>query len=175
MAGRFNAHLRDACFLFADEAYWPGDKAAEGTLKRLITEPTLFIEAKHRDGVTVPNMLHVVMASNSDWVVPAGEHERRYAMFRVSEHRQQNEAWFAPLYGQLEAGGYAAMLHDLLRRDLGDWHPRRIPMTEALRKQQERSLEPLDAWMLKFFEAGMLPEGLGVDRPNRAVAREARC
>ena len=47
LAGRFNAHLRDACFLFADEAWWPGDKSAEGTLKRLITEPTLFIEAKN--------------------------------------------------------------------------------------------------------------------------------
>ena len=53
LVGNFNAHLRDACLLFADEAYWPGDKAAEGTLKRLITEPTLFIEPKVVDGVTV--------------------------------------------------------------------------------------------------------------------------
>jgi hypothetical protein len=60
----FNAHLRDASFLFADEAYWPGDKAAEGNLKRLITEPSLLIEGKGRDAVPVENMLHVLMASN---------------------------------------------------------------------------------------------------------------
>ena len=62
----FNAHLRDASFCFADEAYWPGDKAAEGNLKRLITEPTLLIEGKGRDAISVENMLHVVIASNED-------------------------------------------------------------------------------------------------------------
>ncbi|MFZ1091315.1 MAG: DUF5906 domain-containing protein [Xanthobacteraceae bacterium] len=171
LAGRFNAHLRDACFLFADEAWWPGDKSAEGTLKRLITEPTLFIEAKNRDGVTVPNMLHPLISSNEDWVVPAGEHERRFAMFEASEHKRQDETWFKPLHEQLRNGGYEAMLHDLLHQELGDWHPRKIPMTEALRKQQLRSLKPLDAWVLKFFEDGVLPTGIGVDRPDRALSR----
>jgi Family of unknown function (DUF5906) len=85
LAGRFNAHLRDACLLFADESYWPGDKRAEGTLKRLITEPDLLIEPKGRDAVTARNMLHVMMASNEDWIVPAGEHERRFAVFDVSK------------------------------------------------------------------------------------------
>jgi Family of unknown function (DUF5906) len=165
LAGRFNGHLRDACLVFADEAYWPGDKKAEGTLKRLITEPTLFIEAKGLDGVMVDNMLHVLMASNSDWVVPAGEHERRFAMFQVSEDRRQDKDWFPPLYRQLENGGYAAMLHDLLHRELGDWHPRQIPMTEALRDQQVRNLEPLDAWLVGLLDSGVLPPG--GDGPNR--------
>src|SRR4051812_10014450 len=65
LTGRFNAHLRDACLLFADEAYWPGDKGAEGSLKRLITEPELFIEGKGRDGVMVENRLHVIIASRA--------------------------------------------------------------------------------------------------------------
>jgi hypothetical protein len=171
LAGRFNAHLRDCVFLFADEAYWPGDRRAEGTLKRVITEPTLFIEAKGRDSVTVPNMLHVMMASNQDWVVPAGEHERRFAMFDVSEHRRQDEGWFKPLYRQLADGGYAAMLHDLLRRTLGDWHPRKVPMTEALLDQQVRSLEPLDAWVVAFLQDGALPADYGVNRPDVALSR----
>src|SRR5262249_25967003 len=50
LTGRFNGHMRDACFLFADEAYWPGDKQGEGAMKGLITEPTLFIEGKGKDG-----------------------------------------------------------------------------------------------------------------------------
>jgi hypothetical protein len=170
LAGRFNAHLRDVCLLFADEAYWPGDRSAEGTLKRLITEPTLFIEAKGRDAVTCENMLHVLMASNSDWVVPAGERERRFAVFQVSEDRRQDQSWFGPLYAELESGGYAAILFDLLRRDLGDWHPRRVPMTEALRQEQLRSLQPVDTWVVTLLEDGVLPRGEGVDQPNRALS-----
>ncbi len=169
LAGRFNGHLRDACFLFADEAYWPGDKGAEGSLKRLVTEPDLFIEAKGKDGVTVPNMLHVMMASNDDWVVPAGEDERRYAVFAVSDCRKQDEAWFGPLNAQMDAGGYGAMLHDLLRHDLGDWHPRRIPRTEALVEQQSRGLGPEDAWWCELLQTGVL-WGSNPRRPDTAVS-----
>jgi hypothetical protein len=170
LVGKFNEHLRDTCLLFADEALWPGDKSAEGNLKRLITEPTLFIEPKFRRGRDVPNMLHVLMASNEDRSVPAGERERRYAAFQVSEHKQQDEAWFKPLYAQLEAGGYAAMLHDLLRHPLGDWHPRRVLMTEALRGQQVESLDPLDSWVLEFLEDGCLPTSPAAKNPAIALS-----
>jgi hypothetical protein len=157
LTGKFNEHQRAACLLFADEAYWPGDKASEGRLKGLITEPTLFIEPKGRKAVRVPNMLHVIVASNEDWVVPAGQHERRYQVFRVSEHMRQNPDWFGPLHKQLENGGLAAMLYDLLRMDLGDWHPRNIIETEALREQQQRNLDPFDDVVVGYLETGVLP------------------
>jgi hypothetical protein len=158
LAGRFNAHLRDAVFLFADEAYWPGDKSAEGNLKRLVTEPDLFIEAKFKDGLRADNCLHIIMATNDDWVVPASEGERRYAVFEVSDQQMQKANWFEPLYRQMENGGYEAMLHDLLHMDLGDWHPRKnIPQTDALRDQQLRSLKPVDRWLVSLLEDGELP------------------
>ena len=46
LVGHFNAHLRWALFVFVDEGYWAGDKAAEGVLKGLVTEPTIAIEVK---------------------------------------------------------------------------------------------------------------------------------
>ena len=61
-----------------------------------MTEPDLFIEAKGRDGITVANMLHIIMASNEDWIVPAGEDERRYPVFTVSGDHMQDEQWFKP-------------------------------------------------------------------------------
>jgi hypothetical protein len=36
-----------------------------------------------------PNRLHVVMASNEDWVIPAGPYERRYQVQDVANtHRR---------------------------------------------------------------------------------------
>jgi len=166
----FNAHLRDACFLFADEAYWPGDKSAEGDLKRLITEPTLFIEGKGRDAVTALNMLHVMMASNEDWIVPASERERRFAAFDVSECHIQQEKYFDAIYAQLEDGGYAAMLYELLQRDVSGWHPRRLPKNNALLLEQQRlSLSPLDSWWVELLEGGTL-DGADPDASNSAVS-----
>jgi hypothetical protein len=156
LGGNFNAHMRDCCFLFADEAYWAGDRGAEGTLKRLITEPSLFIEAKGRDGTTVPNILHVLMASNSDWVVPASHDERRYAVFEVSGDRMQDQGWFKPLVAELDNGGCAAMLHDLMRLDLQGWHPRQVVKTAALQEQQRQSLREYDEWLVGLLESGTL-------------------
>jgi Family of unknown function (DUF5906)/Primase C terminal 2 (PriCT-2)/Bifunctional DNA primase/polymerase, N-terminal len=163
LVGNFNAHMRDTCFLFGDECYWPGDKQAEGTLKRLITEPTLFIEAKGRDAITVPNYLHVMLASNEQWIVPAGENERRYFMNAVSEAKMQNKKWFKAIDDQLKNGGYQAMLFDLMNYRLADWHPREVPKASGLVEQQARSLAPLDGWWVELLETGTLagcdPEG----------------
>ena len=156
LTGRFNAHLRQISFLFADEAYAPDDKSAEGTLKRLITEPTLTIEPKGRDVMEEPNRLHTMLASNEDWVVPAGAYERRYQVQEVANIHRQDPSWFGPIYEQLRSGGYEALLFDLLERDLGDWHPRGIVRTAALAEQQERSLSPLDTWWLELLQTGVL-------------------
>jgi hypothetical protein len=169
LVGRFNSHLRDTVLLFADEAYWPGNKGAEGTIKRLVTEPTIFIEAKGRDGIEVPNLLHVMMASNEDWVVPAGERERRYFVLKVNDDKLQDHAWFKGINEQLEDGGYEAMLHDLLHHDLSDFHPRRLPKCNDLTSQQAQSLGPLDSWWRELLEIGTLT-GCDPGAPHRAVS-----
>src|SRR6516162_6862246 len=171
LTGRFNAHLRQCCFLFADEAYAPRDKSAEGTLKRLITEPTITIEQKGRDPIEVPNLLHVMMASNNDWVVPAGAHERRFMVQKVSEAHRQDPAWFGPLYKQMREGGYAAMLFELLARKLDDWHPRNIVHTEALTGQQAESLSPLDAWWCELLQTGVVA-GADPLKPGEVISNE---
>jgi Family of unknown function (DUF5906) len=171
LTGRFNAHLRQCCFLFADEAYGPKDKSAEGVLKRFITEDTLTIEQKGRDPIEVPNLLHAMMASNNDWVVPAGEHERRFVVQKVSNVHRQEKEWFDPLYKQMREGGYEAMLFDLLARKLGDWHPRDIVRTAALAEQQVQTLSPYDAWWLELLQTGVLA-GASLADPGCACSSE---
>jgi hypothetical protein len=90
LTGRFNSHLRDCVLLFADEAIVPNDKQAENIMKSLITEPKISIEKKGIDVIPVLNHLHIVMASNDEWVVPASADERRYAVFDVSDEMVGN-------------------------------------------------------------------------------------
>jgi hypothetical protein len=158
LTGKFNAHLMDVAMLFADEAFWPGAKSAEGTLKRMITEPTLTIEKKGVDSIDVENYLKIIIASNEEWVVPAGLDERRFAVFVVSEEHKQEKDYFIQLYAELNNGGKAAMLYDLLHMDIGDWHPRYdVPQTAALQDQKRLSLNPYDQWWLGLLIEGMLP------------------
>ncbi len=173
LTGRFNAHLRDCCLLFADEAIVPGDKAAESVLKGLITEPELTIEGKGVNLVQARNRLHVVMASNEEWVVPAGIDERRFAVFEVSSQHAQDSDYFRAIAEQLRGGGLAAMLHDLLTMDLADWHPRRsVPQTEALHAQKAATVGGIDAVFLDLLRTGEIParRWVGFNQPFLATA-----
>jgi hypothetical protein len=157
-AGRFNAHLRNAVFLFADEAFWPGHKEAEGVLKQLVTEPVISYEGKNAAIVQGRNLVHLMMASNNKWIVPASLDARRFAVFDVASNRQGDHDFFKRLNAQMASGGLAAMLHDLLAIDLGDWRPSRgIPKTTALAEQKALSLDPASRWWLNLLERGWLP------------------
>lgn len=157
LVGSFNGHFRNCCLLYADEAFWAGDKQGESTLKGLITEPTIPIEQKGIDVVDWKNRMGIVMTTNAEWVVPASHDERRYAVFQVDDAHARDEGYFKALRHELAHGGMEAMLHDLLKLDLKDWHPRRIPQTEALQQQKLRSLDPRYEWFENLLSDGALP------------------
>jgi Family of unknown function (DUF5906) len=174
LVGAFNRHFLHCALLFVDEAFWAGDKQGEGALKALITEPTLTIEPKGVDLFTVRNCLHVIMASNEDWIVPAGADERRFAAFRVSDARRGDKAYFDALNAELENGGLAAMLHDLLAMDLGDWHPRQnVPQTRALLDQKIESLRGIDRVIADIAHEGSVPCAM-LGHPDIAVTSGER-
>lgn len=159
--GRFNEHLTDTILLFVDEGLWAGDKKVEGVLKNLITEPVLSFEGKNKPIIEGPNHLHIVIASNEDWVIPATPDERRFAVFETDEDAFKSlpPGFFDQLREQMDAGGRAAMLHELLAMDLGGWHPRKdIPQTEALVAQKVEGFrsDPIAYWWHRALEDGKI-------------------
>lgn len=168
LTGRFNAHFMQCAFLFADEALWPGHKDDEGALQTLVTEPLMTIEPKGLNAFSMPNALKVMLASNAKWVVPASGDERRYAVFEVSDAHKQDHRYFQKLAREIEHGGLAAMLHDLLAMDLNGWHPRvAVPHTAALAGQQWQSAPPEVKWLAGLLEEGTLPDH-HARKPDRA-------
>lgn len=162
LVGKHNKHLQHCSFLFADEAFWAGDKKSEGALKRLVTESTLTIEPKGIDMYAVDNCLHIVMAGNDKWAVPASFDERRFAVLDMSGHRHGEVDYFKKLYSQLDHGGLGAMLSELSAMDLGDWHPRYdVPQTKGLAEQKLHSMTGLDAVIHSLANDGVLPCRIG--------------
>lgn len=157
LTGNFNAHLRGCCLLFADEAFWAGDKQGEGALKGLITERVLMIEQKGIDATMWRNMLHVIMAANAEWVIPASHDERRYAVFDVAPVEIGNAGYFRALHAELANGGLEAMLYAMLNVDLAGWHPREGCVTAALQEQKARTLDPRWEWWEGILQSGLLP------------------
>lgn len=158
VSGHFNGHLEDTILLFPDEAFFAGDKASEQVLKGLITEPTIPIERKFVDLKIAPNMLHIIMASNSDWVVPAGIDERRYCVLKVSSVQKGNHGYFEALMQEIENGGLEAMLYDLQHWDISAFNVREVPQTPGLLEQKLQSMDPIPAWWYMKLQDGSISQ-----------------
>jgi len=162
MVGRFNSALSRKVVIFADEAMWAGSKQDAGNLKRLVTEGTLMIEQKYREPMSEPNCVHLIMATNEEWVWPAMFRERRGFILDVKEvdGLNDNRVYFDAIYDEWDNGGAEAFLALCLARQT----PRRlgpVPVTEALIEQQELSMDPVQEWWLDRLAHGEVETGKG--------------
>jgi len=157
LVGHFNAHLRDVVCLFADEAFYAGDQKHVPILKTLITEPTLMIEAKGVDSEVAPNCVHLLMASNERWAVPAGLDDRRFFVVEVSDEHRCDAGYFKQLGGYMaNDGGREELLHVLLNYDLSKWHSGDRPDSAALVTEKMNTLDPELAWWYGKLRDGQL-------------------
>jgi hypothetical protein len=169
--GRFNAHLV-RCLLFqCDEAFWAGDRIAEGKLKDLISGKRQPIELKGFEPFWVPNYVRMFINGNPDWIVPAGKGARRTAVFDVADTHKEDIPYFTAIVKQLEAGGYQRLLHELLTFDSTGIDIRHVPKTEALLDQKIASLTPEDGWIFDILQKGQLPHATTDAKPGKCPAQ----
>jgi hypothetical protein len=156
LTGKFNRILQDKPFVYADESFWAGDKKAESRLKTLITEDRIIVEEKYLPAYTVPNVMHLVIAGNDDWVVPAGRNERRFAVFSMSNARMQDRDYFKTIFDQMDSGGYEALLYELQNFDVDACgaDPHVAPITMALADQQMLGMSAAEQFWHECLEEG---------------------
>jgi hypothetical protein len=122
----------------------------------LVTEEQLVIERKGIDAEPQPNFVHLIMASNERWVVPAGAWDRRFFVLDVSKEHMRDTAYFQRIQSQMDNGGREALLHMLMNLDLSDFEVRAVPKTRALIEQQHLSLRVEEEWWLHKLMTGSL-------------------
>ena len=145
--GRFNQHLHNKIFIFADEAITPQNEAQNSRLKAYITEDKIMFEGKGLPATQNRNYYHLIIASNNPQPVLITPDERRYAIFPVSDTYRKDLDFFKKLHHQIENGGREKFLYDMLIRPLGDWAPRdTVPVTMPLVDMKVETMRSIDAW-----------------------------
>ncbi len=160
LVGKFNGHMKDKCLLFADEAFWAGDKTAEGKLKSMITEPTINVEMKGKDAYSIKNNLHMIFATNNEWAAPAGPRERRFFVIQVGDKHEQDHPYFGAICKQMDNGGREALLHYLMNYDVSKMDLRKYPQTDALREAKLMSASPAQKYWYHILETGSLHDSI---------------
>ena len=154
--GRFNASLAQAVFVHANEAMWGGDKRHVGRMKAMITDPTTRIELKGVDAIFVDNAKHFVFSSNAEVPVPIERGDRRFALFDLSEQHRQDEAYFRAVYAEMERGGVAALLNDLLHEDLFSYSARQRPLSTIATDIVLANASPVDQWLYDCLHQALI-------------------
>lgn len=156
LVGNFNSHLENKLMLTFDEAFWSGDHRADAILKDLITGYQHVIERKGMEAYTVDNKTRVAILGNADWLVPASEGERRFAVFDVGSGRKDDRAFFREMREGMEAGGYRLLLRYLLDFDLSQVDVDQAPKTKALLDQKISGLGPVQRWWNDSLKEGRI-------------------
>jgi hypothetical protein len=170
VTGQFNAHMVSLLLLQADEAFWAGDKKAQGKLKDLITGESHPIEYKHVDPIWIKNFVRLLATSNEDFVVPAIFKERRFATLDVGSAHAHDKPYFTAIMKQMNNGGREALLQHLLDFDLSTVNLHEIPKTAALVEQIIEAMSPEQAWWFDTLKSGVLPWGM--NEKNKCPARK---
>jgi hypothetical protein len=158
LVGRFNDHLGKAVLVFANEAVWGGDKQQEGALKQLVTDEKMAVERKYIPTYHTKNCVHLIIASNNDWVAPMGMDDRRFVVLDVSEQKKGDGEYFQRLADQIENGGDRAFIHYLLNFNINGFNPRVLPAVNSQAKyiNKVKTADSVTQWLLDCLERGSL-------------------
>jgi hypothetical protein len=158
LTGRFTGHMRNKLLFVLEESFWAGNKQDEARLKHLISDEQTTFESKGVDAQQGRSLSRIIMITNNDWSAPVSADERRYFIPTISDLGKERDriegSYFANLAKSLDGGGLSAFLYALLQRPTSRNKIRHVPMTAELRRQQELSMEGLDAWMFDSLKTG---------------------
>jgi hypothetical protein len=132
----------------------------------------VIIEGKFRDAILVRNFPHVILTANAEWVVPASLSARRLLVLVASPEHVGDHEYFRALWAELEVGGLAAFLHDMLHRYLSRFNWREPPDTAGLQEQKKRSLTTELAWWMEVLHRGYVWQSKGWQSMDTGRDRE---
>lgn len=115
--GEFNDILSGLCLLVLDEVGLTTERDYNA-MKGLITGDTIDINRKGISVSTERSMLHAVFLSNYEVPLKVASDDRRFAFYHFADTYQNDTTFFGDVVHELERGGRAAMLHELLARQV---------------------------------------------------------
>lgn len=164
VTGRFNGHLKNLLVVHANEAVWGGNKAAEGALKGLVTDPMMPIEAKGKDIIQVRNCKRLICSSNEQWAVPLDLDDRRFLVLDVSSAHKEDHEYFGAIEKQMADGGWSALMHHLVNLDLTGFNVRKLPATPTGFDLKLMSSSPVTQWWHEQLKLELAFCGGGIEK-----------
>jgi hypothetical protein len=146
LTGDFNDSLESSYVVFADEAFFSGDRKSANILKAIETESRIHINPKYQPSRQIESFHRIISASNNDHAAYVETDDRRKFVLRVSENKKNDRAYWISLADEINNGGLEAFAYELMQTNISGFQVRDKPDTGELLKQKLASLDSIPQW-----------------------------
>lgn len=160
LTARFNDCVEGKLLIYADEAFFHGDRSASDRLKAFVTAKEMGIEKKQQNKVTQEHHARLIATTNHTHAMSVDNDDRRWLIMEASEDRKKDYTYFDALMAEIEAGG-AEAFHAFLMNPalLDDINLKEAPQTKAMLKQKIKSLDSAEGFIYECLHAGTIQLG----------------
>ena len=153
LTGNFNSVVESKMLLILNELKNAGeDRLANfDTLKSIVTDKTIRINEKNQPRRTSENVSNLIFVTNNSYPVKIESGDRRYVVLACNGKYKNNHEYWNNIYNNLNEEFYNNLLTYFIKRDINNFNPRIIPMTEAKQDLIEASRNPVDIWICNNY------------------------
>ncbi|KAA6375297.1 MAG: hypothetical protein EZS28_029176 [Streblomastix strix] len=153
--GKFNTAIENMMLAIANEMKNFGDSRISNmdVLKSIITESSFEINEKYVPKHEVENVVNIMIVTNNIYPLKIENSDRRYAVCECSPVHRRDLAYFTTLCNSFDEDFYNNLFTFFMTRDISQFNPRNIQMTQAKKDIIKASISPVDDVIISHFKS----------------------
>ncbi|KAA6384147.1 MAG: hypothetical protein EZS28_020326 [Streblomastix strix] len=172
--GKFNTAIENKMLAIANEMKNFGESRISNmdALKSINTESSFMINEKCIPKHEIENVVNIIMVTNNVFPLKIETSDRRYVVCKCSSTHRGDLAYFTNICNSFDVEFYNNLFTFFMTRDISQFNPRDIPMTQAKKDIIRASISPVDDVIIRHFKS--FRDGVNcniVEQWNRIVGR----
>ncbi|KAA6380709.1 MAG: hypothetical protein EZS28_023765 [Streblomastix strix] len=153
--GKFNTAIENKMLAIANEMKNFGESRMSNmdALKSIITESSFEINEKYVPKHEVENVVNIMIVTNNIYPLKIENSDRRYVVCECSPVHRGDLAYFTTLCNSFDDDFYNNLFTFFMTRDISQFNPRNIPMTQAKKDIIKASISPVDDVIISHFKS----------------------
>ncbi|KAA6398560.1 MAG: hypothetical protein EZS28_005908 [Streblomastix strix] len=152
--GKFNATIENKMLAIADEKNNFGESrmSSMDALKSIITEYSFDINEKYIPKHEVENVMNMILVTNNIFPIKIENNDRRYVVCKCNQVHREYLTQFPNLCNSFDEDFYNNLFTFFMTRDISQFNPRNISMTQAKKDIIRASRSNVDDIIIDHFK-----------------------
>jgi hypothetical protein len=152
--GEFNGRMTTGFLVNLNELSKKDTIEAEGRMKALITDSTLYINSKNVNQFPIQSYHRFIITTNKEDPVNTTKDDRRKLIIRSSDELCGNKEYFAKLYDLLDDVNVIKTCYEYFKSiaDMDSFGKLPIPLTSYQKDMMLLTMNPIELWLKYYIE-----------------------